>query len=105
MDQLIRLNYGGKECYENRCLRDFVACYNSKDRHGRIETERFKCFNYEDILKRDKTNLDIFWLKDESLDDLDKLPEPDIIAREIAEDLENALEQLEKIMNSSNSQI
>jgi type I restriction enzyme M protein len=47
-------------------------------------------------LKRDKTNLDIFWIKDESLDDLDKLPEPNIIADELVNDLQDALEQLKE---------
>ena len=78
-------------------LGDFVKCYNSENRHQRKETERFKCFDYSEILKRDKTNLDIFWLRDESLEDLDKLPSPDILASELVEDLENALEQLREI--------
>jgi len=76
-------------------LQDFIKCYNPDNRHQRKETERFKSFSYEDILKRDKTNLDIFWIKDESLDDLDKLP--DIIANELVEDLQSALEQLKEI--------
>ena len=80
-----------------RDLEDFVKCYNPENRHKRKETERFKCFNYEDILKRDKTNLDIFWLKDESLEDLDNLPDPDIIAGELVEELGAALEQLKEI--------
>jgi len=78
-------------------LRDFIDCYNPENRHQRKETEKFKCFNYEDILKRDKTNLDIFWIKDESLEDLDKLPEPNIIAEELVNDLQDALEQLKEI--------
>ena len=78
-------------------LNDFIKCYNSGNKHQRKETERFKCFSYEEILKRDKTNLDIFWLKDESLDDLDKLPSPDVIARELVDDLKEALEQLKEI--------
>lgn len=78
-------------------LQDFVKCYNPTNRHQRKETERFKCFKYEDILKRDKTNLDIFWLKDESLEDLDKLPDPDILAKELVEELSEALEQLKEI--------
>jgi len=78
-------------------LDDFIKCYNSDNRHKRKETERFKCFDYEEILKRDKTNLDIFWLKDESLDDLDKLPDPDIIVNELVEELGFALEQLNEI--------
>jgi type I restriction enzyme M protein len=78
-------------------LQDFIKCYNPESRHKRKETERFKCFNYDEILKRDKTNLDIFWLKDESLEDLDKLPSPSIIANELVDDLEDALEQLKEI--------
>jgi len=78
-------------------LRDFIKSYNPENRHQRKENERFKSFSYDEILKRDKTNLDIFWLKDESLDDLDKLPAPEIIAEEIVDDLENALEQLKEI--------
>ncbi len=78
-------------------LQDFVKCYNSENRHQRKETERLKCFEYSEIVKRDKTNLDIFWLRDESLEDLDKLPSPDIIANELVEDLEDALEQLREI--------
>ena len=80
-------------------LDDFVKCYNAENRHKRKESERFKCFDYKDILKRDKTNLDIFWLRDESLDDLDKLPDPDIIVNELVEELGAALEQLSEISN------
>jgi type I restriction enzyme M protein len=61
--------------------------------HDRKETERFKSFAYEDMLKRDKVSLDIFWLKDESLEDSANLPDPDVIAAEIAEDLQAALDQ------------
>lgn len=78
-------------------LKDFIKCYNPENRFNRKETERFKCFDYEDILKRDKTNLDIFWLKDENLEDLNKLHSPDIIANEMVKDLEDALEQLKEI--------
>jgi len=78
-------------------LQDFIDCYNPNNRHQRKESERFKCFSYEEILKRDKTNLDIFWIKDESLDDLDKLPSPEIIANELVENLEGALKQLKEI--------
>ena len=78
-------------------LDDFVACYNAKNRHERKESERFKSFAYEDLLKRDKLNLDIFWLKDESLEDSANLPDPDVIAQEIVEDLEAALQQFAAI--------
>src|SRR5207248_10526315 len=78
-------------------LDDFVACYNPKNRHERKDFERFKSFAYEDLLKRDKLNLDIFWLKDESLEDSANLPDPDIIAAEIVEDLQAALAQFAEI--------
>ena len=78
-------------------LDDFVACYNPKNRHERKESERFKGFAYEDLLKRDKVNLDIFWLKDELLEESANLPAPHVIAEEITEDLETALENFAAI--------
>jgi type I restriction enzyme M protein len=54
---------------------------------------RFRAYGYEELVSRDKASLDIFWLKDESLADSDNLPPPDVIAREIVQDLEAALEQ------------
>lgn len=78
-------------------LDDFVECYNPKNRHERTESERFKSFTYDELTKRDKANLDIFWLKDDSLEDSANLPAPEIIAAEIAEDLEAALEQFAEI--------
>ena len=80
-------------------LDDFVTCFNSKNRHDRKENERFKSFTYEELIKRDKINLDIFWLKDESLEDSANLPNPDVLAREIVEDLEAALAQFAEIAN------
>jgi type I restriction enzyme M protein len=65
--------------------------------HERNESERFKGFAYDDLLKRDKVNLDIFWLRDESLEDSANLPDPDVLALEIAEELEAALEQFAAI--------
>lgn len=79
-------------------LDDFVACFNPKNRHKRKESERFKSFGYDDLLKRDKVNLDIFWLKDDSLEDSASLPDPDVIAQEIADDLQSALDQFEAIL-------
>ena len=78
-------------------LDDFVACYNPENRHRRDETARFRRFTYDDLVKRDKANLDIFWLRDESMEDTATLPPPDVIAEEILEDLRAALEQLEEI--------
>ena len=78
-------------------LSDFEACYVTSDRHGRKETECFKCFEVDDLLERDKTNLDIFWLKDDSLEDIDSLPPPDQIAAEIVENLQAALEAFQAV--------
>jgi len=78
-------------------LDDFVACYHAENRHQRTESERFKCFAYDDLIKRDKVNLDIFWLKDESLEESANLPAPDVIAADIMEDLEATLEQFREI--------
>ncbi|HWZ45393.1 MAG TPA: hypothetical protein VNW97_18100 [Candidatus Saccharimonadales bacterium] len=74
-------------------LDDFVKCYNPANRNRRKGTERFKSFSYEDLIKRDKASLDIFWLKDESLEDSANLPGPDVIAAEIVEDLQAALDE------------
>jgi type I restriction enzyme M protein len=84
-------------------LDDFVACYHAENRHERTESERFKCFAYDDLAKRDKVNLDIFWLKDESLEDSANLPPPDVIAAEIVEDLEAALAQFAEIASDLSS--
>jgi len=78
-------------------LDDFVECYNPKNRHQRTESERFKVFTYDELVKRDKVNLDIFWLKDEALEDSANLPAPEVIATEITADLEAALEQFAMI--------
>jgi len=79
-------------------LQDFIKCYNPENRHFRQEAERFKSFSYDELIQRDKVSLDIFWLKDESLEDLDNLPEPDVLAAEIADNLEAALEQFRGIV-------
>ena len=76
-------------------LQDFLNCYNPMNRHQRHETERFRSFTIDELLKRDKINLDIFWLRDESLEDSDNLPEPQVIAQ--VENLESALEQFAEI--------
>ena len=70
----------------------FVACYNAKNRHDRKPADRFRSFTYDELTKRDKINLDIFWLKDESLEDSTNLFDPDIIGGEIAEYFEAALQ-------------
>ncbi len=80
-------------------LQEFITGYNPANRHQRQESwsadnpdGRWRKFSYADIIARDKTNLDIFWLKDKSLTDLDNLPDPDILAGEIIENIESALE-------------
>ncbi len=78
-------------------LEDFVQCYNPENRHDRKESERFRKFTYDELIKRDKINLDIFWLRDESLESTDNLLPPDVLAREIIEDVEAALEQFRAI--------
>jgi type I restriction enzyme M protein len=78
-------------------LQDFIKCYNPKNRHKREETERFKVFTYDELIQRDKVSLDIFWLKDDSIEDSANLPNPDILARDIAENLESALDQFRAI--------
>ena len=72
-------------------LRDFIACYYAENRHERRETERFRYFPYQDLIARDKASLDVFWLKDDSLDNLDELPPPEVLAQEIIDHLEAAL--------------
>ncbi len=78
-------------------LDDFVKCYHQKNRHARKESERFKSFSYDELIKRDKINLDIFWLKDDALEESANLPAPEVIAADITADLEAALEQFATI--------
>lgn len=85
-------------------LADFVKCYNPLNRHERTETwsdtnpdGRFRKFAVKDILERDKTSLDLFWIKDKSLADLDNLPEPDELAADIIENLQSALESFQEL--------
>ncbi len=92
-------------------LKDFIQCYNPENRHSRKENwseespeGRFRKFSYEEIVARDKTNLDIFWLKDKSLADLDNLPDPDILANEIIENMEASLASFKEIMATINGE-
>jgi type I restriction enzyme M protein len=78
-------------------LKEFVQLYQTAKRSKREESERFKHFTYADLMARDKANLDIFWLKDDSLADTENLPKPAILAAEIVEDLEEALEQFSAV--------
>jgi len=81
-------------------LQDFIKCYHPENRHLREETERFRKLTYNEIISRDKTSLDIFWLKDKSLTDLDNLPDPDVLVEDIIENLESSLESLREISNN-----
>ncbi|MGH2459013.1 MAG: HsdM family class I SAM-dependent methyltransferase, partial [Chloroflexota bacterium] len=78
-------------------LDDFVACYRPENRYQRVESERFHVYPYDDLIKRDKATLDLFWLRDESLEGADNLPAPAALAACIVEDLRAALEQFAAI--------
>ncbi|MBL0233816.1 MAG: SAM-dependent DNA methyltransferase [Chitinophagaceae bacterium] len=87
-------------------LKDFITCYNPKNIHKRKETYhpdtnpegRWRRFTYDQIVERDKTSLDITWLKDKSLTDLDNLPDPDVLAEEIIENLEAGVEAFREVL-------
>ncbi len=81
-------------------LDNFVKCYNPKNILKRKETDQFHAYSYEDLINRDKTSLDIFWLKDESLENTENLPTPEDIAREIKNDLEHALDSISELVGS-----
>jgi type I restriction enzyme M protein len=81
-------------------LAQFVESYSPEDRTRRVENERFRCFSYDELMARDKANLDITWLRDESLDDAASLPSPGVLAAEIVEELEAALAQFSELTAS-----
>ncbi len=89
-------------------LEDFISCYNPTNRNKRKATfdastnseGRWRKFTYDEIIARDKTSLDITWLKDKSLADLDNLPDPDVLALDIVENLEAGLESFRAIIAS-----
>ena len=91
-------------------LKEFITCYNPTNRHNRKELYnaetnpegRWRKFSYDDIIARDKTSLDISWIKDKSLADLDNLPDPDVLAGDIIENLEAGLESFREIMLTIN---
>jgi type I restriction enzyme M protein len=78
-------------------LSDFIRAYNPANRHTREESERLRVFAYEELVTRDKASLDIFWLRDASLEDSANLPPPEVIAAEIVEDLEAALSEFAQV--------
>jgi type I restriction enzyme M protein len=87
-------------------LAEFIQCYNPANRHKRIPTwdasknseGRWRNYSYEELVARDRTNLDVFWLKDKSLTDLDSLPESDELAEEIIENLEAGLSSFRQVL-------
>lgn len=90
-------------------LQDFITCYHPQNRHKRKETwspenenGRWRKFTYDEVIERDKTNLDIFWIKDKSLTDLENLPDPDVLANEIIENIEAGLNSFREIMDTIN---
>ena len=85
-------------------LEGFVSCYKPENRHARVETwseenpeGRWRAYSREELLRRDKASLDVFWLKDASMTDLDNLPEPEVLADEIMENLRSALRSFEAV--------
>ena len=78
-------------------LDDFFECYKHGQRGQREETDRFHRFSYDELVARDKASLDIFWLRDESLEEADNLPAPGVIAAEIVEDLQAALAEFTEL--------
>ena len=85
-------------------LDEFVEVYKPSAVSKRKETwseknpdGRWRVYEYDDLIKRDKVSLDVFWLKDKSLEDSDDLPPPDELAQEIADDLQTAWEQFASI--------
>ena len=90
----------------DRDLEDFISCYRPENRFSRTETwspenpdGRWRKFGVQEIRERDKTSLDIFWIKDKALADLDNLPAPDELAADIIENLQSALESFQKLMS------
>lgn len=91
-------------------LKDFIECYNPLNINKRKETYnadtnpegRWRKFTYDEIIERDKTSLDITWIKDKSLTDLDNLPDPDLLANDIIENLKAGIESFEEIMVTIN---
>jgi len=70
-----------------------------KNRQNRKEgKENFQSRTYDELIKRDKVSLDITLLKDESLEGIDNLPSPDVIAHEIADNLESALGSMNELI-------
>jgi len=78
-------------------LDDFVAAYRPDARHERVESARFRRFSYDELVAREKVNLDLTWLKDDSLEDPDSLPAPEVLIAEIQEEMAAILKQFGEI--------
>ena len=96
----------GADSLKRSDLDEFVTLYKPEDPRAKRRSNwsedkkpdgRWRSFTYDEIIKRDKANLDIFWLKDDSLEDSENLPDPEVLAQEIAHDLQTALEQFSSI--------
>lgn len=90
-------------------LAAFIELYNGKNINKRAATwseeneeGRWRKYTYNEIIARDKTSLDIFWIKDKSLTDLDNLPDPDVLANEIIENIESGLNSFRELMETVN---
>lgn len=88
-------------------LKDFIQCYHPENRYERHETwsqdnpdGRWRRFTAEEILNRDKTSLDIFWIKDKALADLDNLPAPVELAEDILENLQSAMDEFSELLDA-----
>jgi type I restriction enzyme M protein len=76
---------------------EFIEAFRPQRRKARVESERFRSFGYDELVARDEADLDTTRLKDASLEDLDHLPAPEVIAREIVDDLTAALADFEAV--------
>jgi type I restriction enzyme M protein len=82
---------------------DFIECYKPGNREEREETERFKKYDYEELIERDNVSLDVSWIEDDSLQNVGDLPEPEVLATDITENLEAALDQFQQVQNELES--
>ena len=104
-DLRTNMHFTLKKCpMTDQDLEDFIHCYHPENRYERTETwsednpdGRWRKFSVKDIFERDKTSLDIFWIKDKSLADLDNLPSPDVLADDIIENLQSALDSFNEL--------
>lgn len=87
-------------------LQEFIQCYSPENlalRKATWDAEtnpdgRWRSYSFAELMARDKTSLDVFWLRDKSLTDLENLPEPDELAEEIIENLEAGLESFRAVL-------